>query len=70
KSHMILHGEFARRRALKMKTRIEEIVRDKLFVHFWNTDRSTMLNSELGPVMAFERTPYQVADALLKSFTR
>jgi LAO/AO transport system kinase len=70
REHLVQHGQFAQRRALKMKTRIEEIVRDKLHVHFWNDDRSAMLDAGLGAVMAFERTPYDVADELLKSFTR
>jgi len=68
REHMEQHGQFAARRRLKMKTRIEEIVRDQLHVHFWNGDRSSLLSNELDAVMAFERTPYQVADALLKNF--
>jgi LAO/AO transport system kinase len=68
RAHMEEHGEFTRRRALKMKTRIEEIVRDQLHVHFWNGDRAGLLEKELTAVMAFEETPYQVADALLKNF--
>lgn len=69
KAHMEAHGEFARRRALKMKTRIEEIVRDQLHVHFWNAERSGMLERELMSVMSFKQTPYELAAALLKSFT-
>jgi LAO/AO transport system kinase len=68
RAHLERHGEFTRRRAMKMRTRIEEIVRDQLHVHFWNTDRAGLLTTELDAVMAFERTPYQVADALLKDF--
>jgi LAO/AO transport system kinase len=67
REHMVQHGEFARRRTQKMKTRIEEIVRDQLSVHFWNADRRQMLEQDLAAVMAFERTPYQAADALLKN---
>jgi LAO/AO transport system kinase len=70
KAHMEVHGVFAQRRRMKMKTRIEEIVRDQLFVHFWNTERSALLDKELLSVMAFEKTPYQLADILLKNFTR
>ena len=68
RAHMEAHGEFTRRRALKMKTRIQEIVRDQLDVHFWNADRAGMLEQELPSVMSFGLTPYQVADALLKNF--
>ncbi len=68
RAHMEERGEFVSRRALKMKTRIEEIVRDQLQVHFWNRDRSELLTRELDSVMAFAQTPYQVADALLNNF--
>jgi LAO/AO transport system kinase len=70
RAHMEQYGEFTRRRELKMKTRIEEIVRDQLFVHFWNGERNAMLQKELASVMAFEQTPYQLADKLVKDFTR
>jgi LAO/AO transport system kinase len=68
REHMTRHGQFAERRALKMKTRIEEIVRDQLHEHFWSGDRSGLLERELASVMAFRQTPYQVAEALLKNF--
>ncbi|MGE5313958.1 MAG: methylmalonyl Co-A mutase-associated GTPase MeaB [Acidobacteriota bacterium] len=69
REHMERHGTFAERRRLKMKTRVEEIVRNQLHVNFWNPERTSMLDSELAPVMALEQTPYELADMLLKHFT-
>lgn len=69
RAHMEEHGEFTRRRALKMKIRIKEIVRNRLHSNFWNQERADMLGKEIISVMTLERTPYQVAETLLNNFT-
>jgi len=59
-------GEFERRRSKQMKARIEEIVSDKFTVSFWNVERKLQLDRELSKIITRSRSPYEVAEELLK----
>jgi len=59
-------GESERRRSKQMKARIEEIISDKFTVTFWNAERKLQLDSELSNIITRSRTPYEVAEELLK----
>lgn len=59
-------GEFEKRRSRQMKARIEEIIADRFTVTFWNTERKRLLDTELTGILSRSRTPYTVAEALLK----
>ncbi|MFA5832401.1 MAG: methylmalonyl Co-A mutase-associated GTPase MeaB [Bacteroidota bacterium] len=59
-------GEFERRRSKQMKARIEEIISDKFTVTFWNAERKLQLDRELSKIITRNRTPYEVAEELLK----
>ncbi|MFA6469818.1 MAG: methylmalonyl Co-A mutase-associated GTPase MeaB [Bacteroidota bacterium] len=59
-------GEFEKRRSKQMKSRIEEIVSDKFTITFWNSDRKQQLDQLLSKIISRNRTPYDVAEELLK----
>ena len=59
-------GEFAKRRGKQLKARIEEIISDKFTVSFWNADRKQLLDHELAKILTRSRTPYDVAEMLVK----
>ncbi len=59
-------GEFENRRAKQLRSRIEEIINDKFKITFWNTDRKQLLDNELSKILSRNRTPYDVAEELLK----
>ncbi len=59
-------GEFEKRRAKQLRSRIEEIINDKFKITFWNTDRKQLLDQELLKILSRSRTPYDVAEELLK----
>ncbi len=59
-------GEFEKRRAKQLRSRIEEIINDKFRVTFWNADRKQRLDNELSKILSRNRTPYDVAEELLK----
>lgn len=59
-------GEFQKRRGKQLKARIEEIIADKFTVTFWNADRKQLLDQELSGIISRSRTPYDVAEELLK----
>jgi LAO/AO transport system kinase len=60
-------GNFEKRRASQMKARIEEIISDKFIVTFWNIERKTQLDTLLAQTISRSRSPYDVAEELLKS---
>lgn len=59
-------GEFEKRRAKQLRSRIEEIINDKFKITFWNSDRKQLLDNELSRILSRSRTPYDVAEELLK----
>ena len=59
-------GTFEKRRAKQMRSRIEEIISDKFTVTFWNAERKLRLEQTLSTIVSRNRTPYEVAEELLK----
>lgn len=59
-------GTFGKRRAQQMRSRIEEIVSDRFTVTFWNAERKQRLEQTLSSIVSRNRTPYEVAEELLK----
>ncbi len=59
-------GEFEKRRGKQLRSRIEEIISNKFTVTFWNSDRKHLLAQELSKIISRSRTPYDVAEELLK----
>lgn len=59
-------GTFEKRRAKQMRSRIEEIISDKFTVTFWNAERKQHLEQTLSTIVSRNRTPYEVAEELLK----
>jgi LAO/AO transport system kinase len=65
RSHLEKNGGLGARRKQRMKSRIEEIVQDRMKVEFWNTGRTQKLSDDLDAVMTLRKTPYQVAKELI-----
>lgn len=66
KEYLNRSGEFEKRRAKQLRSRIEEIINDKFKITFWNSDRKQLLKNELSKILSRNRTPYDVAEELLK----
>jgi LAO/AO transport system kinase len=66
REHLKKSGEFEKRRAKQLRSRIEEIINDKFKITFWNSDRKQLLETELSKILTRNRTPYDVAEELLK----
>ncbi|MFZ4619762.1 MAG: methylmalonyl Co-A mutase-associated GTPase MeaB [Bacteroidota bacterium] len=60
-------GTFEKRRADQLRSRIEEIIRDKFTMTFWNTERKQILNDGINGIMSRSDTPYHLSELLLKS---
>lgn len=60
-------GTFEKRRADQLRSRIEEIIRDKFTMTFWNTERKQILNDGINGIMSRRDTPYHLSELLLKS---
>jgi len=66
KNHNILEG----RRKERIIERIRELVEEHLRVKFWNAERESLLSSEIGNILRFTSTPYDLAESLLKDFNK
>lgn len=66
KTFLHSNGEFERRRTLRIKNCIEEIIQEKFKTKFWNNDRKQILESELNKVLLRTESPYEVAKKMLK----
>lgn len=60
------NGEFEKRRSLRLRKRIEEIIHDRFSSDFWNNEQTKKLMEGLDDVLKRTRTPYDIADELLK----
>ncbi len=60
-------GTFEKRRADQLRSRIEEIIRDKFTMTFWNTERKQILSDGISGIMSRRDTPYHLSELLLKS---
>ncbi len=63
-------GLLARKRSLRARSRIRDLIADRLRVDFWTEDRESLLDSKVNDVMAFRTTPYDAARALIEDFSR
>lgn len=63
-------GQLARKRSLRARSRIRDLIADRLRVDFWTEDREFLLDSKVNDVMAFRTTPYDAARALIEDFSR
>jgi LAO/AO transport system kinase len=68
RSYAERNGRLGKRRADRMRDRIEEMVRERLSVEFWNEARKAKLLEGLTAVMNLERTPYDLAGELVAAF--
>jgi LAO/AO transport system kinase len=59
-------GEFERRRASRLKARIEEIIQDRFKSDFWNDDHTKKLYAGIEEVLNRNKTPYDIVDELLR----
>lgn len=66
KEYLMKSGEFEKKRASRMRSRIEEIIHDQFRNDFWNDDRKKILSEALIHVLHHEITPYQLAKKLSK----
>ncbi|MDR3666480.1 MAG: methylmalonyl Co-A mutase-associated GTPase MeaB [Ignavibacteriaceae bacterium] len=63
-------GSLNKKRELRTRLRIKEIVEDKLRTELWNNDRENSLNSSLGKVVLGNLSPYHIADEILENFRK
>ncbi|MEX0602536.1 MAG: methylmalonyl Co-A mutase-associated GTPase MeaB [Bacteroidota bacterium] len=56
------------RRRARIEDRIREIIDQRLQVDFWNSERSGVLQDEMNTILDRTRTPYDLAEELLRHF--
>jgi LAO/AO transport system kinase len=66
KEHMLALGALEKRRTARERERVEEIVEDLLRHNFWSPDRRAALNEALPQLLSHERSPLEVAEALVE----
>ncbi len=67
KEYLKQSGTFEKRRAGQLRSRIEEIIRDKFTMTFWNAERKQILDAGITDIMSRNNTPYHLSELLLKS---
>jgi LAO/AO transport system kinase len=58
-----------KKREERIIERIRELIDERLRVEFWNVERKNALTSGIGAVTSKQKTPYDLAEELLHSFT-
>jgi len=66
KSFLLSNSLLVKKRNLRIKAQIEEIIQNKFHLDFWTAQRQSLLDSKLADVMQRLKSPYQVAEELLK----
>jgi LAO/AO transport system kinase len=61
-------GGLEQRRRSRLKSRVREIVEDRLHTDFWNHRRSEVLEEKIGQVITREVSPYELANELIANF--
>ncbi len=61
-------GEFERRRKEKLKSKIKEIVEEKLKENFWTQDREKLLDEKVNSITNSHPNPVEVAEELIEHF--
>lgn len=64
------HQLLGKKREERIVERIRELIGEQLQIEFWNAERERVLNSALGDVVGLKRTPYDVAESLLRNFIK
>lgn len=59
-----------RKRRIRLQRRIRELVEEQLQVDLWNSERTSVLEGEIGKVVGRELTPYDLAAKLIEDFRR
>jgi LAO/AO transport system kinase len=63
-------GNLKKRRELRTRLRIKDIVEDKLRTELWNDIREKSLSSSLEKVVLGNLSPYHIADEILENFRK
>lgn len=61
-------GGLERKRRVRLRSTIREIIDERLHVDFWNKDRSTALEHGMEQVLARKLSPFDLADKLIRDF--
>ena len=64
------HNLLVRKREERAVERIRELIGKQLQVVFWNAEREKTLASCIGDVVALKKTPYEIAENLLRNFNK
>jgi LAO/AO transport system kinase len=63
-------GGLEQRRRARLKSRVREIVEDRLHTDFWNHNRLHLLEEKIGQVITRQVSPYELANELITDFKR
>jgi LAO/AO transport system kinase len=61
-------GGLEQRRRARLKSRVREIVEDRLHTDFWNHNRSEVLERKIEHVITRQVSPYELANELIADF--
>ncbi len=61
-------GGLEQRRRARLKSRVREIVEDRLHTDFWNHNRSDVLEKKIEQVITRQVSPYELANELIADF--
>ena len=61
-------GGLEQRRRARLKSRVREIVEDRLHTDFWNHNRSEVLEKKIEHVITRQVSPYELANELIADF--
>ena len=70
KDYLINMGNLKKRREIRTRIRIKEIVEDQIRTELWNDIREKSLNSSLEKVVLGNLSPYNIADEILENFRK
>jgi putative protein kinase ArgK-like GTPase of G3E family len=63
-------GNFLKRRERKIKTRIKDIVEEKIRQELWGEKRENSLNSSIEKVILGNLSPYHIAEKIIEDFKK
>ncbi len=66
--YLVRTGQFSIRRELRTKTRIKEIVEEKIRNKLWSEEGKNSLDSSLEKVVLGNLSPYHIADEIIENF--
>jgi LAO/AO transport system kinase len=67
---LVEHNLLVKKRTERATERIRELIGKQLQVEFWNAERENTLESCIGDVVALKKTPYEIAESLLRNFNK